>query len=358
MAERRGVQARARVESLAVRVAVLGASGFIGIRLVEIFHLTEMATIRPVVRSVASLASLSRFDLECRLADARDQAALRRAFAGCEVVVHSVAGDRNLILGSLTPSYRAAQEAGVRRIVYLSTASVHGQAPAPGTNEASPLRLGQPIPYNNAKVLAERHLLRLRRRGVVEVVILRPGIVVGPRSFWVASFAEALLTGQAYLVDRGEGVCNCIYVDNLVHAISLALTTPAADGQAFLLGEQERVKWVDLYRPIAEALGFDLEEVPEVPVPDFGASWADRWQAVRSSALARRILDPFPISWRQSVAAAVRASRTSPSESPWTAPAPPALRDPRDGPPLSVSIQATAHQSHSRSRLHPAHPFL
>src|SRR4030095_6944302 len=136
------------------------------------------------------------FDLDGAVADVFDQTALRHAFADCAVVVHAVAGDPTVIVGSLAPVYRAAQAAGVRRLVYLSPASVHGQAPAPGTNEESPLNEHQPLAYNNAKVRAERALLKLREQGDVEVVLLRPGIVWGPRSAWIANFTTALLAGN------------------------------------------------------------------------------------------------------------------------------------------------------------------
>ena len=55
------------------RVAVLGAGGFIGSRIVEMFHLGGLADVRPVTRSTGALARLSRFDLDWRIADARDQ---------------------------------------------------------------------------------------------------------------------------------------------------------------------------------------------------------------------------------------------------------------------------------------------
>nr|HMN30237.1 NAD-dependent epimerase/dehydratase family protein [Caldilineaceae bacterium] len=250
-----------------IPVAILGANGFIGGRIVERFHLSGLATVRPVVRSMSGLARLARFDLEGSVADALDEAALRHAFAGCSVVIHAVAGDPAVILGTLAPVYRAAQAAGVRRLVYLSTASVHGQAPAPGTDERSPLSENQPLAYNRAKVRAEQDLLKLRERGQVEVVLLRPGIVWGPRSVWIANFAAALLAGEAYLIDRGQGICNSIYIDNLVHAIYQALQAPGVDGEAMLVGDDEQVTWADLYRPVAETLGFELAQLPEAAIP-------------------------------------------------------------------------------------------
>jgi uncharacterized protein YbjT (DUF2867 family) len=139
--------------------AILGASGFVGSRIVEMFHLGGLADVRPVARSMGSLARLSRFNLDWRLADALDQEALLKAFTGCETVIHANAGDPATIRDSVTPVYRAAINAGVRRLIYLSSAAVHGQAPLPGTDEESPLIRRQPIAYNSAKAWAERRLL-------------------------------------------------------------------------------------------------------------------------------------------------------------------------------------------------------
>jgi nucleoside-diphosphate-sugar epimerase len=249
---------------MSLKLAIIGANGFIGSRAVELFHLGGLAEVRPIVRSVNSLARLSRFDLDCRIADARDQPALCAALEGCDAVIHAVSGDPATILGSLAPVYLAAQQAGVERFIYLSSGSVHGQAPSPGTDESTPLDDRQPVVYNNAKVGAERRLLALRKTGAVELVILRPGIVVGPRSYWISSFASSLLSGAAYLVNQGQGICNSIYVDNLIQAIYLAARVPLADGHAFLVGDTESISWADLYTPIADALGFDLRQVPNV----------------------------------------------------------------------------------------------
>lgn len=281
-----------------LKVAILGANGFIGSRAVEIFHLSALAEVRPIVRTLSTLARLSRFDLDCRIADGFDEAALCSAFQDCDVVVHAIAGDRHTILGTLTPVYTAAQKAGVRRLVYLSSASVHGQSPPAGTDENSPLSDRQIIEYNNTKVRAERQLQQLRQMGSVELVMLRPGIVFGPRSYWITSFADSLLNGSAYLVGRGQGICNSIYVDNLVHAIYLSATVPAADREVFLVGDQAKVTWADLYAPIAKALGFDLDQIPEASDTLDSPSLSDRIESVLASRPSLAILSRFPDRWR------------------------------------------------------------
>lgn len=274
-----------------ITVGILGASGFIGNRAVEMLQLEDAVEVRPIVRTASSLEGSNWSHLDGRIANALDQSALQKAFTGCDVVVHSVLGSPGLIRGSVIPAYRAAQAAGVRRLIYLSTMCVHGQAPAPGTDESSFLSRRQPFPYNSAKIYAEQKLLRLRAKGSVEVVIFRPGIVFGPQSRWVIELADHLLQGTAYLVNGGTGICNTIYVDNLVHAIRLALTVAEADRQAFLVGEQEVVTWADFYRPVAEALGIDPSQIPHVEAPKFTRSWKQRVLGpVWDSALVQKTL--------------------------------------------------------------------
>ena len=127
------------------------------------------------------------------------------AFAGSNAVVSAIAGDPHTIVSTIDPIYAAAEAAGVRRIVYLSSAVVHGHAPPVGTDESSELSLDQPLEYNRAKILAERRLIELHRGGAVEVVILRPGIVYGPGSQWTRRLTEQLSSraGACQTVARG-----------------------------------------------------------------------------------------------------------------------------------------------------------
>ena len=308
-----------------IKIAVLGANGFIGTRITEMFVLSKHMEVIPIVRDYSSLARASRFNLDSRVADAFDQEALQIAFRGCDVVVHAVAGDIKTILGSLGPVYQAAQGAGVRRLVYLSSGSVHGQMPEPGTDEKSTLNDRQALPYNNAKVQAERTLFRLRRQGSVELVVLRPGIVFGPRSSWIINFSDALLKGQASLLNRGSGICNSIYIDNLVDAIYLGATQPGIDRDVFLLGDQEYVTWADLYRPLARALGYDLTSLPEGIISEQKPSWFERLEPLRVSKPVQGLLSIVPHRFR---VAAYRAYETILEPQEDSLPLPPEDRQP------------------------------
>jgi nucleoside-diphosphate-sugar epimerase len=252
-----------------VTVGVLGGSGFIGSRLVEWLILNDLAEVRPIVRSFRGLSRLARFDLDCRLADATDQARLETELQDCEVVFHCVYGGHETALKSVEATYRAAAVAGVRRLVYLSSSVVHGHNPAPGINETSELVINQPFEYNVSKVMAEHLLAELSRDGKVETVVLRPCIVFGPRSeLWTAQLASQLLLKTAYLVEGGRGICNTIYVDNLVNAMWLASSASGAAGHSFLLTDGERVTWRDLYLSVAAAVNADPAEIRNVPLEE------------------------------------------------------------------------------------------
>lgn len=301
-------------------IAILGANGFVGSRLLEVFHLRQLATLRPVVRRYSSLACLARFDLDWRIADACDLDGLTEAFRGCDAVVNLIAADPAVIVRNATVSYQAAQAAGVKRMVFMSSASVHGQAPAPATDETSPLHTNHVFAYNNAKVRAEQTLIELRRKGSVELVILRPGIVFGPRSRWVSDIANQLMSNSAYLINGGQGICNSIYVDNLIEAIRLALSEPAADREVFLVGDSERVTWLQFYGQIASGLGVDLQLVSRLDAPHFDHGAIEQVQRLHASRPVQALLPIVPAPLKRAVKGAISAATAPPLPSAWALP--------------------------------------
>jgi len=249
-------------------IAIIGANGFIGGRLAEWLVLQNLATVRPIVRSYKGLARLARFNLDFRISDATDSSMLEKQIKGCDVIFHCVVGDRNTILKSAEAIYKASSKANVKRMVYISTAVVHGLNPVPGTNDESDFWYRKPFSgydYGVNKAKAENILRRLRQNGKVEIVTLRPFIVFGPRSqLWMAKIATDMLSGEAYLIDKGEGICNTIYVDNLVYALWLAATVKEAANQDFLITDGEKITWKNLYTCVAEAVGVDIETIPSL----------------------------------------------------------------------------------------------
>jgi len=319
--------------------AIIGASGFIGLRAVEGLHGRHGVAVRPVVRGTASLAVIARRRLDWRIADPRDLLALTEALRGCSVCLHAAIGDPLQIEQMATVAYNACAAAGVRRLVWLSSASVHGQNPEPGTDESTPLHERHLLAYNNAKVRAERRLEKLSAKGRVETVRVRPGVVFGPRSRWLTNAAADLRTGRAGWLNYGRGVCNGIHVDNLVHALHLAATVPAAAGHAFLIGDTEPVAWCDFLLPIATHLGFPATAFAAATPADHVAERETPFAALTRSHFYQSLGDHVPDRAKRlvkSLAAAWPAHAAKPGA--WTLPRPPATAP-------SLTLEQTLLQS-------------
>lgn len=304
------------------RIAVLGGSGFVGTRLLEKWLLGGTHDVRVIVRSPASLARMARFALPAwEQADIFDAPALARSIEGCDAMVHAIVGDGAQIVAAAQAAVEACRAAGVRRLVYLSSASVHGQSPPPGTNDFSALRDDQPSEYNNAKVRAERVL---RDASGVEVVILRPGIVYGPRCQWFVGMPRALRSGQAFLVEGGQGFCNHIYVDNLIHAVELGLTHARATEGPFYVADDTCLNWREFYRPVAKALGFDVSDFRSVPVAaSRPRTLSDRVTWVKQGPASKLILPMFSRRLKDAVKAGLDRYSAPPQGNGFVLPQPP-----------------------------------
>lgn len=121
---------------------------------------------------------------------------------GTEVAVHAIVGDPQVIEAAATALLPPAAQAGVRRVVYLSTASVHGQNPAPGTSEESTLRNQQDAHTTTPRCAPSALSSRDVGRYPVELIVLRPSIVFGPRDLWLTTLFAELEAGTAWLIDR------------------------------------------------------------------------------------------------------------------------------------------------------------
>ncbi|HEX2099074.1 MAG TPA: NAD(P)-dependent oxidoreductase [Candidatus Synoicihabitans sp.] len=310
-----------------MKVAIIGANGFIGTRLVEQFHLGNRHEVVPLVRKPSSLALPARFAVDWRIADALDRESLAAGLRGCDAVVHAAIGDPRQI--ELMPEVlcAAAAAAGIRRVVCLSSASVHGQAPAPGTTDATPLRTDHALDYNNAKVRAEQSFFAEAARARLQAFALRPGVVFGPRSRWIADLAKDLRDGTAWLYRGGDGICNSIYVDNLVDAIDVALRAPAGAAGAYLVGDSETVTWREFYLPVAAKLGIpaaNIESLDKLPV--FTRTTRDKIERAVASPSIQALLPAVPHRLKQFTKAVLASGNGPARPSAWSLPASPKSR--------------------------------
>jgi nucleoside-diphosphate-sugar epimerase len=242
-------------------VAILGAGGFVGTRLLEMAVLGGRTDIVPVVRSFRSVARNARLGVPHRLGDASRPDSLGRALDGCDTVVNLTAGDSADILRTTESIYAAALAARARVLIHMSTAAVYGRVDQPDLPDDAPPRLDHWMLYARQKGLAENFLRERMADRRIAIVVLRPSLIWGPGSHWVMRPATELLDGNAYLIGGGDGICDLVYVDNLVRSIDAVARHPAPPSGFYHVADNERTTWRDYYAALADGLGVDMKTV-------------------------------------------------------------------------------------------------
>lgn len=239
-----------------MKVAVLGAGGFVGSRLMEQGALTPAWEFVPVLRSPKNLARLSKLGLAAILADTSGVNSLTAALQGSEVVINLAAGDWTEIRADAVLAYEASARAGARLLIHLSSAVVFGRVLSPEIHDDSPPEIDSWMLYAREKGQAENFLRTKLSTRSPRVVVLRPGLIWGPRSPWSTLPARQLAGGTAWLGGSGNGVCNLIHLDNLLRYVRQVLHSPAAVSGFYNVADPETVTWRTFYEAVATGLGY------------------------------------------------------------------------------------------------------
>ncbi len=146
---------------------------------------------------------------------------------------------QHVAVGGTENIAKAALKTGAR-LVHVSTVDVYGWPLQETLDESSPKSPGADI-YAQTKFAAEELLWTYHRQHALPLVVVQPTIVYGPFSRpWTLSVVEQIKNGRLVLVDGGDGVCNPVYIDDVVDALILAGTEPHAVGEAFLISGPTR----------------------------------------------------------------------------------------------------------------------
>jgi nucleoside-diphosphate-sugar epimerase len=225
--------------------AISGGAGFLGLHLAR-----RLVADGHEVRSL-DLLELNDPPLEGRVreirGDIRDEAAARELVDGARILVHAAAalpirGSRKEIRsvnvdGTLT-LLSAAAEAGVRRVVFVSSTAVYGVPDKHPIEEQDPLHgVGH---YGESKIEAEDVCRAFMRRGL-ECVIVRPKTFIGPERLGVFEILfDWIREGRRiYTLGDGSNRYQLLAVEDLVEAIVLSASKRAATGETLNVGAKE-----------------------------------------------------------------------------------------------------------------------
>jgi nucleoside-diphosphate-sugar epimerase len=233
-----------------VKVFLTGGTGFIGGTVAR--QLRDRGDeVVCLVRSPEKAAALTELGCETVRGDLGDRAALAEAMSGCDSAIHAAAMYEVGIPKSQHPAMYeanvvgtenvlgAAKDAGVGKIVYVSTCGVFGDTGRRTVDETYE-HPGESFTsyYEQTKLEGHRIAKRMMSEGL-PCVIVQPGGVYGPGdTSQVADLLEEFFAGKLILLPLADlGIC-MTHVEDIAGGILLALDK-AAPGETFVISGPE-----------------------------------------------------------------------------------------------------------------------
>lgn len=275
-----------------MNVLVTGAHGFLG------SHVTErlLATGDAVVALVSPWGELQNLEhladhplLRVVRADLTKPGSLKGICEGVDAVVHAAA--RVADWGPWDAFYRTnvlgtqrlleqARRSGTRRFLLVSSVAVHKYR---GFRDADPRTLprdNEENPYAYSKILAENMIMGQEH---VEPVVVRPGLwPFGARDATFQRVERAVQRGVMPLMKRGESVLNSCYAENFADGVRLALHVPAAAGRVYVIADDGKPNWRELFEELARLSGGSPPRlnVPRRPVRAIATGVEATWRSL------------------------------------------------------------------------------
>lgn len=243
-------------------VFVTGAYGFIGRALVS--------RLRDLGSQVSGVDLRPGDDPAIAVGSTTDPDGWAHRLHGVEAIVNTAAIVSNVashddawatnVLGARRV-IEAGVAAGVPRLLHLSSIMAYGFDYPDGVDETFPIRVNG-YSYTDSRVNSEAVVLAAHACGEVDATIVRPGDVIGPGSIWVGQPIAMSRKRQMILPAHGNGVFTPVYIDNLVDAILLALSTRASSGQVFTITDGYAVPCRDYFGRLATMAGGTMTTLP------------------------------------------------------------------------------------------------
>lgn len=244
-----------------LKLGVVGASGFIGTALVKSIVQSPWADVFLFGRQEGWVEGVAVSPL----------GATSESLSGLDVIIHlsaitSSRGSKeelrqaNVDLAVETAT--AAAAAGVKRFIFLSSLAVHGKSAKGLIGPEAPIKPHNA--YGASKALAETELTQIAKNAGMELVILRPPMVYGPKckgSF--AQLARLVQTGLPMPFSRADGKRSFCSVSNLVSAIRYTSETPVPPS-VLIPADPEDFDTRSLVLEMGQAMG---RKVRFLPVP-------------------------------------------------------------------------------------------
>jgi farnesol dehydrogenase len=246
---------------------ITGVSGFIGSNLAHEL-VTDGHTVHANIRDNRILNKFIHHDVKLFKGGLENKEVLIKAMEGCETAFHLAALAKpwskdphefhRINVEGAVNVFTAAREAGVRKVVFTSSAATmspsNGRDPA---TEATPRRVPFFNDYEVTKSEAEARAREFSDNGM-PVVIVNPTRVYGPGPMNASNSVTRMIAGYlkgTWRIIPGDGkkIGNYVFIDDVVHGHLLA-AQKGKPGERYILGG-ENITFDELFRILGEVTG-------------------------------------------------------------------------------------------------------
>jgi nucleoside-diphosphate-sugar epimerase len=227
------------------RIAIIGASGFLGSTLVEQLSDKHAGEVIPFIHRAGNAWRVARLGMQVRMLDLLDPKQVSAALRGVTHVVNCSRGGNDVMLTGLSNLLTASKSAGVVKFIHVGSVAVYGDPPPLESVRESAPTLPEKRSYGWMKLQQDRIVQNACKEGLPGLILCPPNIS-GPYSVFLIGLVEAIRDGAFALLDDGSNPCNLVDVRNLCRAIELALSNGPINGAMLFITDDEDTQWRDV----------------------------------------------------------------------------------------------------------------
>lgn len=243
-------------------ILITGGSGFLGINMVR--KLLEHGEKNIRIIDIAEFDYPERGQVDAILGDVRDLDLMRKCMKDVKWVIHTAAAlplysEKDIFtteVDGMRNTLIAAEEAGVERVIDISSTAVYGVPDHHPLYETD--KLDGVGPYGKAKILAEEVAVEFRKKGMC-VPIIRPKSFIGKERLGVfVLLYDWAYTGHGFpMIGSGNNRYQLLDVEDLCDAIWLTLTLDAnVVNDTFNIGAKEFTTMKEDYQAVLDKAGY------------------------------------------------------------------------------------------------------
>ena len=260
-----------------MKVAITGASGFLGGALADAYHKRGDEVVA-LVRHTSDTSFLQSIGATLIDGQLTEPESFDRLLDGADLAIHCAAMATDfgpweqfqaINVDSVRLFVEGCQKHEVARAIYISSVAVYGTGQHHrGTDEEASYESIIVDNYTRSKIMAERIVFDYINKHNLPITIIRPGYIWGEGDRAIMPrMIEAIKKKLVAVVDGGFNLMNLTHVDNLVDGIMLAAEKDIAVGRVYNITDGSKVTTRRFIEDLLEIVGIEykIRSYPYVP---------------------------------------------------------------------------------------------